>query len=336
MAQPTGIVVIEGPNGSGKSTLAQTLVQRYGALYLHCKYRFKSKVYTYHLGALSWAQKVSKTRLVVIDRLWLSEEIYAHVYRGGSPWPHAGRLLEKVWLKNAALGVLCLSTAEHAAEMLRRRGGQYHSPELLQKPVEVVDLYQKAWSGPTINQAGYLADVCRAGGLAHRPDWVSYRIWDEGQNLITFCDDLIAKLADWRAAQHPAAFNSANLAGHAATAKFVLVGDKPNYRDWRRTWPFVAYANSSLYLTKAMSQLGLDETQFLWTNASCPESHLSALAQNWPMLKFIALGGEAAKELSRLGIACRTIAHPSYARRFQAADGVEGYAGLLKSALLGQ
>lgn len=82
-----GIIIIEGPDGSGKTTLAKRLAFDYNGIILHQTYRFKNKIPIYHLAILRKALKLSKKRLVIIDRLHISEYIYAKVYRGGTKWP---------------------------------------------------------------------------------------------------------------------------------------------------------------------------------------------------------------------------------------------------------
>lgn len=84
-----GIIIIEGADGSGKTTLAERLISDNGhGKYLHAEYKFKNKIPIYHLALLKKAIKLSKNTLVIIDRLHISEYIYAKVFRGGTKWPH--------------------------------------------------------------------------------------------------------------------------------------------------------------------------------------------------------------------------------------------------------
>ena len=105
----TGIVLLEGANAHGKSWLAKAFASRVKHVqYFHCDYRnFKNRMFHYHLATLHKAARASSDRLAVIDRNWLSEEIYAHFYRGGTPWPHEGRVLSKLIRKHAVLNILC-------------------------------------------------------------------------------------------------------------------------------------------------------------------------------------------------------------------------------------
>lgn len=82
-----GIIILDGPDACGKTTLANKFIEKYGGTYIHLTYRFADKMPLYHMAMLRKALKLSKTQLVIIDRLHVSEYIYAKVYRGGSKWP---------------------------------------------------------------------------------------------------------------------------------------------------------------------------------------------------------------------------------------------------------
>lgn len=83
-----GIIIIEGADGSGKSSLAKRILNDNGnGIYLHAEYRFKNNIPLYHLALLKKALKFSKKTLVIIDRLHISEYIYAKVFRNGTKWP---------------------------------------------------------------------------------------------------------------------------------------------------------------------------------------------------------------------------------------------------------
>jgi len=83
-----GIIILEGADASGKSTLANKLIEKNkGGIYIHATYRFKDKMPIYHAALLRKALKLSKNNLVIIDRLHISEYIYAKVFRKGTKWP---------------------------------------------------------------------------------------------------------------------------------------------------------------------------------------------------------------------------------------------------------
>lgn len=102
------IIVLEGADCSGKTTLARKLVNISGGHYMHLTYRWPEKMFEYQLAAVHRAVKLSKTMPVIIDRLWVSEAIYAKVYRGGSPWPYTGRCLDRILKRYGVLYVGCI------------------------------------------------------------------------------------------------------------------------------------------------------------------------------------------------------------------------------------
>lgn len=85
----TGVIVLDGPDASGKSTLAEQFKKDCDAEVIHLTWNtnLDSTMDTYMIGVLLHAMELAKTKLVVIDRLWLSELIYADVFRGGTSYP---------------------------------------------------------------------------------------------------------------------------------------------------------------------------------------------------------------------------------------------------------
>lgn len=82
-----GIILIEGPDACGKTTLAKRLAFDYNGIIFHQEYRFKNKMPIYHGAVLRKALKLSKEKLVILDRLHISEYIYGKVYRNEKRWP---------------------------------------------------------------------------------------------------------------------------------------------------------------------------------------------------------------------------------------------------------
>lgn len=83
-----GIVILDGPDAAGKTTLAEKLIEMNhdNGIILHATYRFKNKIPVYHGALLRKAYRLSKKKLVILDRLHISEYIYAKVFRGGTKW----------------------------------------------------------------------------------------------------------------------------------------------------------------------------------------------------------------------------------------------------------
>lgn len=103
-----GIIILEGQDASGKTTLANYLLKKYKGTYIHATYRFKNKMPIYHAALLRRALKLSKNQLVIIDRLFISEYIYAKVFRGGTPWPEAFKMFNSFCRELNIPIVLCV------------------------------------------------------------------------------------------------------------------------------------------------------------------------------------------------------------------------------------
>ena len=76
------ILLIEGADASGKSTLISQLMERHpNNCYIHCA--VTDDINSLHQNAIDTALVAARERWVFIDRLHLSEKIYATVCRDG-------------------------------------------------------------------------------------------------------------------------------------------------------------------------------------------------------------------------------------------------------------
>lgn len=108
-----GIVILDGPDASGKTTLANKLIQLNNnrGIILHATYRFKDKIPTYHAALLRKAYKLSKKDLVIIDRLHVSEYIYAKVFRNGTKWPWQLKAFNQICKSLCIPIVICIPSS---------------------------------------------------------------------------------------------------------------------------------------------------------------------------------------------------------------------------------
>jgi hypothetical protein len=245
-----GLIILDGPDGSGKTTLAREIVHQTGGHYMHLTYRFKEKMFTYHLANLHRAIKLSATKVVVVDRLWMSELCYANAYRGGSKWPLAYRMLERLILKHAALEVVCLPKDIHR-HLDEFQGLRKHREEMFTDIGPVVIEYHKLW------------DKVR--------DWPHIRRYDLHEwslgRVADYATDILQQLQEWRDEQHPMALDPSNynLCGHLSPAEFLFVGNSRHQR--KEAWyPFVHYGTGSLNLAVVLDQLGIEEHRCMWTS----------------------------------------------------------------------
>lgn len=313
-----GLVIIDGPDCSGKSTLAEQLVERYDGVHLHQTYRFKEKMFTYHTARLRKAIQLSQSRLVVMDRLWMSEAIYASVYRGGTKWPHEGRMMDRIIRKHGGVYIICsgdpsIISARHA-EMKKKRVEQFN--DSMEK---IAGLFNSLYFGDTSHRSDdYVGHLAAIGGMVRRSDTLHYSIESEGQNLPLFLDAVGDTIEDLRQSQYEPALDpdNHNLLGHLVDAEYLIVGDQVNPKSRHLRWPFYDYGHSSLYLSETLHALNFDETLAMWTNANNAPDHLEELTEIQDF-KVVALGQQAQKRIEKLGIELHaSIPHPQWSKRF--------------------
>lgn len=256
-------------------------------------------MYHYHTGALHWMTKASQRRLAILDRSWPSELVYAGVYRGGTPWPMMGRMLDRVILKHAGIYIFCLADpstikARHL-KLSKERPELYSADKVDQVAAQFNQLYLQ---------------------LSHRPDVMQYRLDVEGRDMDGFCHRVLTQLDSWQRRQYQPALSAAepNVLGHLASADYLFVGDSLKPKLKRIEWPFYEHGNCSLFLAQQLEQITFDESRGMWTNANSGNWHVDALMELKPSLQLIALGNNSAERLA--GHQFAKIDHPQHARRF--------------------
>lgn len=268
-----GLIILDGPDGSGKTTLGKRLCEKYGGKYLHLTYRWKNNMFAYHTAALNHAIALSSKQLVVIDRLWMSEIIYASVYRNGSAWPHMGRMMDRVVRKHAGMYILCFSETlkQHNKRFMELKAARQ---EMYNDTSDVWALYHSLYHGGLDGLdlgADYFTDLARGPGMRDRGDVWRYSIEVEGKDIDGFTERIAHCHALRRREQTPLGLDPSfqNFLGYAPEARYIIVGDQLSNKRYRRTkWPFYAYHHCSRYFAEKFSELGLDEQDFCWTNAN--------------------------------------------------------------------
>lgn len=199
MTDYSGLIILDGPDGTGKTTLANDLIKEYGAKYLHLTYRWKDRMHLYHTAALLHCLSlVNKGHLVVLDRWWPSELLYAAEFRGGSPWPHIPRLLDRLAIQYGALYILCLpyrmSTYKKRFEKLKSERKEYYN-----NVTNVARRYLSLFYGaPLFKQNDYAGNIVVHGGMSKRKDCLKYRIEIEGKNRFNFIEQALIQLIKLR------------------------------------------------------------------------------------------------------------------------------------------
>src|SRR5688572_22092161 len=167
----TGIICLEGPDAAGKTTLAKYFKDHHGAHVIHATYRFKKNVPTYHLQQLLEAVALSQRgKLVILDRNWISECIYAEVFRGGHKWPSVTRRMHRLFEKLSVLTILCLPmTISQGCRMHELNLDEAH-PYSSEKFVEVIAGYLELWEGAVWETGeNFVQVLARRGGVQNDP-----------------------------------------------------------------------------------------------------------------------------------------------------------------------
>jgi hypothetical protein len=333
-----GIIVLEGADATGKTTLARHLVERYGARYLHSTAR--RGVWRWHVGALRLAIRAAESQLVVLDRHWLSEQVYGQVFRGAPAYDLGARCLDRVLLKHGAVTVLCVrhDLGRHLDHFDRLKTER---PEKFPSVVRAAQLYLDLARG-NLAHAGqtYVDQLVRFGDFATRHDVMLYDMdrHPGARGITSYARGVLSRLASVRGAQYQPALarSHPNVLGHLGVAKVLVVGEaiSPAHPTPLPPWPFFsddAPMSSAVWLNQALHRSAIDETRLAWVNAVSPDDQLPRLLTR--QLGIITLGKVAAKRVADLtDTPFSALSHPQHARRFHHGQ-FQAYADALLGAV---
>lgn len=327
-----GLIVIDGPDGVGKSTLAQALIARAGGgTYLHLGYRFKGRMDVYQPAALHLAAKRVARGLVVIDRLWVSEVLYAATYRGGSEWPQLGRLLDRQLLGLGALNILALPDKGHSARFEALKESR---TEMYDNVDKVSAAYEQVSRNSTLgicDSGNYLTAAFYAPNMVMRKDYVHYTMRELDD---AYLDSLLDKARALWNTRIWDGFPDAPFVtgGGGAQAKYLMVGDCLSAKRHRALrWPFFSMIGGSQFMSVTLQKLMVSEDTLAWCNINEADGALYAHVAMQRGLVPIVLGQCAHDTWRRVGFGhCRKIRHPQHANRFNRND--DSYAEELANA----
>jgi nicotinamide riboside kinase len=193
-----GLIIIDGPDATGKTTLANAIIKKTpGSQYVHLTYSDSLDMYAYQFNILDQAVKDSKTRLVILDRLWISENIYGTVFRGGSDKNFHEHVMDILAQKANALYIIALPKTVTSG-VKRHKESMDKREEMYDDIKEICQRYLYFWYGLPLNisaKTETLTDrITRSGGFQQRTDAIRYCIEDNGHNLVTFVDYAICLL----------------------------------------------------------------------------------------------------------------------------------------------
>lgn len=285
------ITIFEGCDATGKSTAAKAYAQATQARYIHLG-PFKgltTNLARFYVDAMLPA--VLGYEDVVLDRSWLSEVPYGVAFRDGQDRikEPGRRMLERLALRCGAVVVWCDPGWDRVLSSWQRR----QQEEMLAHEAQlkrVYELYQRAQAGePNLG-------TCLPNKVFDYTKTSILLLWMSIMN-----------------AHHPLALASAG----QWDASVVLVGEGFAHHgphDPLYQWPFAQFdqGGCSWWLTQQLIDAKIPESKLLWVNADQDLSLLPSLEGK----TVVALGDVAARQLTRLGLACTQLKHPQHHKRF--------------------
>ncbi len=293
-------IVLEGPDGGGKTTLKDFLCKRLRARSVHMSIPEPlDKPLDYWMGRLREAEWPE-----IIDRLHWSEDVYANLFRGGSRLSDLDRWLLEGWLiAHSAVIVLCRPSRETVLKNTALEPENMHHDV----SAEVYDGFGEPW-GSLVPRMFYDYERESAYELLCRlptEDGLPFR--HEG-------------------------IGSPN-------PEVVFVGDRHGGCDGPCGDPLVFRSPCGDYLRQALDYTGMDLSEYHvlngWVRGRAVEVYPHPGLMTFKPRVFVAMGEEAGRALSELGVEYQQVPHPQYMKRFHARD-VEAYGAMLKKAATGQ
>ncbi len=291
------IIIIDGADCSGKTTLAKHFCEKYNCHYMHLTYRFPKNMFEYQLAAVNRAIKIARTKPVVIDRLWISEKVYAKVFRNGSTWPYMGRCLDRILQRFGATYIFCIRDSEnhiaHFDSIKANREEMYDSMN------EVIEEYKTVYSK-----------------IQKRHDVTSYDMDTDGNEMDSFSDMVYLHTLERLGESRRIFLNPDKqyFAGYfeeeVSQKKLLFVGGSMNeYRGCN--YPYVGYkALGFNEINKSLDDIGLDETKIIWANIrdDLDKLVLTEYTFDNPKVIVVELGSQMCANFMNIDYAVRSIA----------------------------
>lgn len=205
MAAGSGLIILEGPDACGKTTLARRLLGQDQDGYVHMHWPKEAKdpareMLMMHRVSLAKAEiRLRQGKRTVIDRHWISNEIYGPIFRGGTMGLtiSAEHWDQKIIPALRGVYVICAPQPELAVELHAIRGdesGKTYKTKLTSNIDRVAIQYRKLWTGGFSDGIDYASQIIRDGGMCNRPNAMLYDIFEHGKDLDLVCENVAALL----------------------------------------------------------------------------------------------------------------------------------------------
>lgn len=293
------MIVVEGPDGAGKSTLVSALDRALwkagrGCVLTCHKASPRRPALEEYAHDLAFYRPGSDLDLV-LDRSWVSEDVYGPLWRG-QPLPPFVRLYLDAWAQARGAVWVVLDAPDHE---LVRRVTEHRGDDLVTEAEEVrvlASLYRELQ--PTPSAAWNRVTTVDEGG------WTEAII-----EMAARADDITAGLRD-----HP------TYVGHPRPSTLFL-GDKRSDRvadaGYASAFPPTPGSAAQQVLWPALADLATSRTVGDWGLANAGEEDVAALWNALGRPKVVALGMNAGAVTRAAGVPLDGSApHPQYVKRF--------------------
>lgn len=180
-----GVVVLEGADNMGKTTLAKYMEENFGAYYINHTWspQLDSKFLEYMTNSFARISHIALRQLVVVDRAWVTHELYGKAYGEYKVNPGVQPLIDSMLKNFGAVNVMCLADDLDKVQELHEAS---EKDEMYKDNYEVARLYDLLWG------AGIKG--MRDGKPANSwNNYYKYTIGENGSDMGAFCSDLFSK-----------------------------------------------------------------------------------------------------------------------------------------------
>lgn len=281
-------LVLDGPDAAGKTTLARRLQElEPDTLYIHLSYIADDRsMYQANWIALNEARKsLARGCSVVLDRSWMSENIYSSVYRGGSKIGAMVRALDRMIQRLCGVYVVCAPTVESA---VRRHANTAQSGREMYQPDDrirqVAERYFAIVKGfPLEGHRDYVDSWVRHHYMRNRQDVTHYDVDLHGNNM----DDILAharRMASMLQRSQLRSFEQWEYLGSPYRAKYVVVtsDDQLPFVEWTR--------RNEITNDHIQNIIDLDESYVMWVPLTSARNSIAEFSRG---RRVLAIGHEA-------------------------------------------